>query len=210
MKNSIALFFTFLTFFASFSSCSVKEDSESFSTADFKIDISSETKMSVDGINSLKDHIQSNRSVSASNIDQNLIDEYSAIAGLDEGSVTLEFVEAVAAKFLESDTRGLEAVLVDSGMDEYSASLLKELSTFNFSRDFKNEPAFLSLSEVSKAEILLAEAVMLDFHSQNRAGPGQAAGALVGLAIGGTCCGVVGAVVGVIVGALVGHSFDKQ
>lgn len=211
MKTGLVYFFTFLTFFASFLSCSKAGVQETPVAASATADYSYQLEQINDALETLESHFMESRTTWPSTLDQATLDGYAAMVGLPPGSVTVQMTQDVLNAVSVAQLEGIEDVLDANGYAGYSKDVLAAMSRLETPINFDSDPNFDALSPSEKDILLLADAVLDDMAAQGRSNIGTAIGVIAGISIAGAIGGgAVVIVIGVIIGAIIGGGINKQ
>lgn len=206
MKNFLAYFFTFLTFFVSFHSCAPDTNVQPIAEENLTSRIN--TQEIISALGKVDNHFEMNRNSLPNELTQEYIDDYLVIMGYNPGEFTVSDVEEVIERLGISSIDSVEAALVELDLQQFTIDIIEQIKDGNYIDDLSSMPDYQNL-DIDEKEILdMANALLLDDINNNRGCQGGASmGALIGVALG-SIFGPLGAVAGAVVGGMIGCEVD--
>ncbi len=189
--------------------CSEKEvDAKKTPINDFK----KEAKLVVDSYDLIKNDFAQNFAKSTFEIDQQIIDEYLEIIGMEVGSVSADAVSQILDEIGIAIEKDVEFVINQTIYSPLTKSKLIEISKGGVIENLNSIPGFESLNITERDILTFSNEIVIEYNNSisetnsvpcpsSACGAGLAiAGAIAGNAICGPACGVAGAIIGLIAG----------
>src|SRR5690606_31412851 len=142
------------------------------------------------------------KSIGGVELTQELVDEYAVLLGYDVGDINIATVEDIVDKYGLATQNGVEQMLNQYNLSDYTKLSFKEMSEGEWFKDLINQLELDVLPDDEKELLLLLESVKNEALARDRTreeacwqGFGAVAGAIVGSVICGLCA-LVGGIIG--------------
>lgn len=155
----------------------------------------------VNSVKLIQNEITTSREVISNPIDQETINFFCELLGLAPESVSLEEVNEVIAKYSLATDLGIEAVLEQYELTNFTKEILAEITQGN---TFENLYEISGFSQLPVYEKDLIEATNLFVIEAQNKNIGCGIGAFIGFVVGSFVCTPICQIVGVIIGCSIG------
>ncbi|QRM89581.1 hypothetical protein FG167_10175 [Lacinutrix sp. WUR7] len=139
-------------------------------------------------------------------ITQELIDEQLVLLGYQEGEISVEMVNEIITKYGVSTTDGIDQLLADYNLTEFTKSSLKSISEGNWIENIIDHVDYnnLEINEKEMLSFINSYGQELDYQGHGRYSFWGLFGAIAGMLVGGLLCSlciIVGGVLGGVLGS---------
>lgn len=147
------------------------------------------------------------KSIGGVELTQELVDEYAVLLGYDVGDINIATVEDIVDKYGLATQNGVEQMLNQYNLSDYTKLSFKEMSEGEWFKDLINQLEFDVLPDDEKELLLLFDSVKNEALARDRTPEEafwQGFGAVAGAIVGGVICGICALVGGIIGGLFAG------